>query len=448
VSRSDLPDQQFHDRSVVVPGLTSGNRVDSFHAPIWKSHARILRDGFLQTLSKQGIFPVVDVSCETDSPDALFIVRKQTEGYPDIFDSVDRMVEGGKLRSGAALEFPPGASLQASSEFWRRVIEQVRRRGTEIVVLHHFHSDRLPDISHHLEELKALSHRPVIGITNGDAFFRGFFRPSFPTSFLDTARSADAIFTTSMGVSGDYLKRQTDNRISLLPNGVCQHRFDVRQLGAGSTTRPDFKVVVIGSNNRSQRPWSPYFWYGRKRARLVNELTKKFGSEFAVFGKNWEGFPSWRGAVGFSKQQRVCRSAQVVVGGIPYSPARYYTSDRPFIQIASGVPFVDLRVDGIETILRDGEHWHLADSIDRIIDVCDELLARPHSERVEQGIAAAEYVLTHHRVVDRCQSVVASLSGLRRAIIVGTAPPAPDLSHFLPSVDIADELPLATRNWI
>ena len=385
---------------------------------------------------------------ESHPPDALFIVRKQVEGYPDVFDSVRRMANIGILRGGTTLEISPTAPDQEVTGVWRHVIEKVRQRRTELVVLHHFHSDRLPDISSYIRELRSLPHRPVVAITNGDAYFRGLFRPRFPATFLSAARAADAVFTTSMGVAGDYLYRETGSRIALLPHGVCQVRFDGRYLPPLSSQEPDFRVIIIGNHNRSRKPWSPYYWYGRKRERVVNELGKKFGSDFAIFGRGWEGFPNWHGPVAFSEQQLTCRRAEVVVGGVPYSPARYYTSDRPYIQIASGIPFVDLDVEGVGTLLRDGEHWHLAGSVDRIVDICDELLSTPRPARIESGMDSMKYLLEQHRVVDRCESLVRSLVALRQSIIEGAAPPAPDLSHLLSDVSLAHELPYATRGWV
>jgi hypothetical protein len=390
----------------------------------------------------------VDAGPPEELPDALFIFREQADGYPDIVDAVRRLADNGHLRGGLTFDTPPTAFTSESLHFWERVVGVVSRRRTEVIVLHHFHSGTLPDVSPYIEMLQSLPHRPVVAITNGDAYYGGLLRPRFPENFLRAARASDAVFTTSLGVVGDYLYRRTGQPVALMPNGVCQVRFDGRKLPPLAAEAPEFRVVVIGSNNFSRKPWSPYYWYGRKRQGLVSALSRKFGSRFAVFGRGWEGYSNWQGPVRFSDQQQACRRAEVVVGGVPYSPARYYTSDRPFIQIASGVPFVDLDVEGNDRILRSGEHWHLVPSIDQIVDVCDDLLSTPRVERLERGEASMEYLLRNHRVVDRCGSIIRSLVALRQAIVRGDRRPAPDLSFFLPDVDITAELPYATRGWL
>ena len=122
-------------------------------------------------------------------------------------------------------------------------------------------------------------------------------------------------------------------------------------------------------------------------------------------------------------------------------------SDRVFNQVVSGVPFVDLAVEGVEQLLRDGEHWHLASSIDGVVDRCDELLTRPRRERTEMGVAAAEHVLAHGTTEQRVRSMIATLTELRRSRLEGAEPLPPDLRFFLPEVDPAVEIPLATRGW-
>ena len=44
----------------------------------------------------------------------------------------------------------------------------------------------------------------------------------------------------------------------------------------------------------------------------------------------------------------------MIVGGVPYSNARYYASNRPFIQMTSGVPIVETPVPGVETLFGQG----------------------------------------------------------------------------------------------
>lgn len=319
-------------------------------------------------------------------------------------------------------------------------------RQTDLIVLHHYHAVGLSDPRPFIDSVRAQEHRPVVGFTGGDAFFNGFFRPRHPQIFKLTAASADITFNTSMGAVADAIARYGAPRVVLSPNYADLTRFGkpserYRPLNA------EFDVCFVGSNNRSRNPGRSYYWYGRQRENLVRLLTKRFGARFAVFGGGWDGLSSAQGRVPFDQQLEACRRARVVVGGVPYSPARYYTSNRPYQQIMSGVPFVDVAVDGVDRLLRDGEHWHLVGSFDRVADRVDELLCRTDAERVELGEVAADYVRRHHSEESRWRQIVHELGTLRAALRNQTDPPPPLLQFMLPEVNMQDELPLATRGW-
>jgi hypothetical protein len=290
-------------------------------------------------------------------------------------------------------------------------------------------------------------------MSNGDPFSNGFLRPtlnsssgfraSFPKMFMQGAGSSDLVLTSSMGESADYIAQKTSARISLLPlaapqatRGRCPPRPHQR----------DYQVVFIGSNNRARNPLKPFHWYARDRERLVRGLASRFGAKFAVFGHGWEGIASWQGPAPFDQQVAICQRAEVVVGGVPFSRARYYMSNRPFIQIASGVPFVDLAVPGVGKILREGDHWFLSESIEGVIEYCDDILSRPIRQRDELAGAAAAYVAQGHTDEARLRSLVATLAGVHRERLGGPAS-RPDFRFFLPEVVIEQELAHATRGW-
>lgn len=382
----------------------------------------------------------------TDAPDVLVVVRGRDRWtHPGVVAGLERMVSEGTLRGASTIPIDPRAAVERHAADWRQITDHVQANRTELVVLHHFHSPLLPDPRAEIEGLRGLPHHPLVALTNGDAFFDGFFRPAFPKMFLQAAEVVDVVLSTSMGVSADHIADRTAARMSLLPNGVCQVRFARRS--DNRPAHPEFLVAFIGSNNRPRNPLRMSHWYARRRERLVRKLQGRFGARFAVFGNGWEGIRGWQGPVPFDQQVLACQRAAIVVGGVPLSPATYYTSNRPFIQISSGVPFVDLAVEGAEKILRDGEHWHLVNSIDEMVERCDALLTLPVSEREELGAAAADYVLRHHTHENRWRSLVSTLTSLRTAQLEGGVPPPPDMRFFLPEVDRSTELSRATRAW-
>jgi hypothetical protein len=377
-------------------------------------------------------------------PDVLCVVRR-VSSYPDVSESLRRLEHAGAIRAGNLIEIDPSGTREHQASGQQQVIAHVAAHRTECVVLHHFHSPRLADPRAMIRLLRELPHRPVVVLTNGDAFYDGATGPRLPLMMRQAAEEVDAIMSTSMGRLADQLHRPAGGRVAFLPWGLCQARF--RMTPSARPRAAEFRVVFIGSNNRPRSPLRRYHWYARRRERLVRHLGRKFGTGFAIFGHGWDGVPGWQGPVPFADQQLACQRADLVVGGVPFSPARYYHSDRIFAQIASGVPFIDLAVDGIETILRDGEHWHLAHSIGEVVDRCDELLCRPAAERAELGAEAASFVRTRHSVEDRFRSLLRTMVGLRQSLTEAGPLSPPDLDFFLPEVDLSSEFHAATRGW-
>jgi len=381
------------------------------------------------------------------APDVVFVVRgRNPNAHPGVVAGLETLVGEGVLRGATTVALGDDSDVRPGISSWHRVFEEVRERDSEYVVLHHFHSRRLPDARPALEQLRGLPSRPLIALTCGDAFYNGlFFRPAFPPMFLQAAQLSDVVFLTSMGDVADLVQQKVERPVALLPLGACQVRFG--KAGRPVLTRPDFKVVFIGSNNRPRNPAKGYHWYARKRERLVRALSQRFGEDFGLFGYGWHGVPGWRGPIPFSEQEAVCRQSAVVVGGVPFSPARYYLSNRPFNQILSGTPFVDMYVEGVDTLLRDGEHWHLAPTIADVVERCEEVLGLTPDERHELGVAASSFVAERHTDAARCRSLIATLMAVRQAGSGEDVWPAPDLSFFLPEVDPVAELPRATRGW-
>lgn len=364
--------------------------------------------------------------------------------HPGVDDAISRMKNDGTLRSGGRIDF---GSEEARAPSWAELERTIRIERIEYVVLHHFHSTSLPDPSKFMRAVRGQEHRPVVGFSGGDSFFNGFFRPSHPKIFKSASAAADVVFNTSMGKTADVIQGYGAERVSLLPLGACQVRFPLPER-LYQPSKAEYDVCFIGSNNRSRHPGHSYFWYSRQREKLVKQLYQRFGERLAVFGAGWGGLPANRGPIPFHEQLNACRSARVVVGGVPYSPARYYMSNRPFVQIMSGVPFVDMAVEGVDAILRDGEHWHLAKSLGDVADRVDEVLARSDSERVEMGYEAARYVAQNHTQEHRWRSLVATLESLRSSIVSGSKFATPNLDFLLPEAKTRpEEVALATRGW-
>jgi hypothetical protein len=104
-------------------------------------------------------------------------------------------------------------------------------------------------------------------------------------------------------------------------------------------------------------------------------------------------------------------------------------------------------VEGVDRLLRDGEHWHLADSPEGVVDRCRELLGLPDRDREQLGRTAAAFGRSGHTQAHRWLGLVRDLARLCHSLVAGEAPAPPSLDFLLPEVDRTQELPLATRGW-
>lgn len=380
-------------------------------------------------------------------PESALILLQSADdrAHPGIIDGYRKLQAAGEVTQVDIMPVLGPDGVARGSAFWEDAFERAFDHGATLVVFQYYHRADLPDPREAIRKFKSMPNAPFVVSAMGDPFMSGYFgRPNVPRTFLMAAESSDLVVSTSMGVMADHLRRHTRAPVALLPNGTCQVRFG-RALGADSSGQPEFDVVFIGSRNSSRNLLRSHAWYARERDSLVDALTRRFGSRFAVFGNGWDHKSANQGPVPHSLQAQVARRGRVVVGGIPYSRARYYTSGRPFFQATSGVPIVDSLVPGVGTILRPDEHWILAPQED-LVRAVERTLELGDTERQRIGAAAAEYVLSAHTQAHRVATLLENVRRLRRIHETGV-PEAPYLPFFLPEVDVAVETRRATRGW-
>jgi hypothetical protein len=382
------------------------------------------------------------------APESVVLILQgdSAEAHPGIIDGYERLRAEGQVREISVFPVFGPAGASKGKEFWRAVIDRSREQAATLVVFQYYHSPILPDPRLAMRQLRTLPSRPFLVSTLGDPFMNGYcFRPEVPRSFLQAAEASDLVTLTSMGAMADHVGRYTRAPIILSPNGACQVRFGGRaRVSADNEAKID--VVFVGSRNASRNPLRPYYWFGKRRTHFVMALRRRFGNRFAVFGNGWNHLgSSAQGPIPFAKQAEVAREARVIVGGIPFSTARYYTSNRPFIQMTSGVPVVDVGVPGVDLLLKDRIHWVLSDEA-KLLETVDEVLTWEPEARAAMGRAAAEYVLSRHTQAHRVAALVENVRRLRTrrdAQVSAT----PHLPFFHDDVAVSAEMRVATRNW-
>lgn len=381
-----------------------------------------------------------------DSESVVLVLQgRSAADHQGIVDGYERLRAQGVVRSLSVIPIFGEQGVERGDAFWKDVVRAAFDTSATSIVFQYYHSNVLPDPRPAIGELRRLPSSPMIAASLGDPFMNGYFgRPSVPRSFLQLASASHLVTLSSMGPLADHVARYTVAPIMLLPLGSCQVRFGGQGIDDDPPER-DLDVVFVGSRNRARNPARGYYWLGLRRQRLVERLTQHFGRRFGVFGNGWDYLPSAKGPVPFAQQVRAVRRAKVVVGGIPFSNARYYCSDRPFIQASSGIPLLDFAVPGVDTLLRDGEHWLLADE-NALITRVEEVLSWSDDERQQFGRSASEFVRAKHTQAHRVSDLIENIRRIRvmKSQRVLTSPHLP---FFLETIDPRIEESFATRNW-
>jgi hypothetical protein len=138
------------------------------------------------------------------------------------------------------------------------------------------------------------------------------------------------------------------------------------------------------------------------------------------------------------------RKGRVVVGGNPYSYSDYYTSNRVFFEVASGIPTVEILTPRFDNILRDNDHVYFAKNVDDVIAKCEELLKLEPEVLYEKASKAAKYIEEKHTQYHIMKFILeTSLNYMKERNIFNI-----QLPFFLSEVDLETEKKFAIRKGL
>jgi hypothetical protein len=256
---------------------------------------------------------------------------------------------------------------------------------------------------------------------------------------------ADINFLTSMGPLARSLTLAGAKNLVLMPHGFCQVRFS-SSLNRESYN-PDFDVVLIGSRVRARWLIGSSTYSGYWRDRQVAALSKHYGKRFGLFGKGWDGQPCWQGPISYTEQHQVIRRARVHVGAYPGSRNDYYASDREFIALASGVPFVDFQVPGMDCLFKHGEDMWFWKSRSEMTKLVDQLLLLSETELLDRGERTHQRASVEHSQYRRCEQMLQIIRQYRAQKATGQLVTPPSLPFIRCIAPREDHVGPAVVNW-
>lgn len=356
-----------------------------------------------------------------------------------------RLMREGWLEDYQAIPFLGADRLPPENPTYDLILESARKIGPEIIFFQHFHFYKIPDPTWLIVQLRRAVPRAVILVSSGDSFGRWTRR--LPESLIQASRAGDLTFLSGMGYVADDLAKKGGRNICFMPHGFCPVRFlPPRDLDLQRNEAVDWEVVCVASNYQVKNPFSYLYKHKQARIRQIRLLQRRYGRRFALFGRGWEGVSGWRGPLPYIEQARIYRASRVVVGGHPGGAMDYYLSDREFIAMASGVPFVEFWTPRIESLFKPEKHWYLYRDEKKMVQKIDNLLTTPDDRQTELAAETERYVRANHSNYHRLKEMVRIAIEYQESRSQGR-PYKPELKIFLPEVAWRDEKKYALRNW-
>ena len=379
-----------------------------------------------------------------DSIRLLVLYQGRTlETHPGYHDGFQRLQAEGVLADYRAIPYFGIALEHGWPALWEEAVRQIREYDINVVFIHFFHDNNTPDPSAGLKMMLACPSRPMLFTSLGDPF--GIWLNRVPECYKIASGMSDINFMTGMGKIARRLAAQGTKNLVFMPNGVCHVRFSAPLERTGYA--PEFDVVFIGSRMRSRWLVGSASWYGFWRDRLVAKLTRRFGNRFGLFGKGWEGQPCWQGFVNYDEQHLALRRAKIQIGGYPNCLNDYYTSDRVFIALASGIPLVDYAIPGIECLFENGRDWRLGRNFGEMLKHVESLLELPDEKRLDIGGRVRREILASHTQYHRCKQMIEIVQDYRNQKLAGKIPPPPALPFLRFPLSPASGKCAAIVNW-
>jgi len=303
----------------------------------------------------------------------LFLSQgRNVDDHPGWNDALVKLKAEGEIEDFRNIPYIGYAEKYGWQSFYEDIVDIAKNDRFNLIYFHYFHSKGKPSAQSCIKALLEIRPRPIIVTSCGDGFSDNWMRPDFPEDFKEVSRLADITFSTQMGKAADKMIRWGAKNVVLSPNSMCQVRFKAQKIDL-EKHRFDFDVVFVGSNNSNRlfNPVSKAWFAAKERNALVKALTKRYGKSFGLFGNGWE-YSISQGPINFNEQQKAFHRVRVIVGGNPYSHSDYYTSNRIYFAISSGVPTLELFVPRLDKIFKDNEHVYFSNDITTVLKKIDQ----------------------------------------------------------------------------
>lgn len=373
----------------------------------------------------------------------LFLSQGKTiQDHPGWNDALVRLQQEHEIDHFVNIPYLGYAEQHGWDAFYQHVVQRCHDEKMDVVYFHYFHAREIPSPRACIEALRSLPSKPVVITSAGDGFSDNWMMVDYPPCFKEASRMADITFSTQMGKAADKMMRWGARHVVFAPNSMCQVRFKAHQI-IPEQHAFDFDVVFVGNHNRPRYPnvINKHWWGGKYRNKLVNTLDRRYGKRFGLFGAGWE-LPSAQGPTAFNELQQTFQRGRILVGGNPYSYSDYYSSNRVFFEVASGIPTVELLTPRFDRVLRPDDHLYFVHDIPQLVKKIDSLLDADPGTLYRKAGDAAKYIeqkhTQYHRMKFKIDTVKRYMENNHQLDV--------HFPFFLPEVDLNEERRYAIRS--
>ena len=371
----------------------------------------------------------------------LFLSQaKEVSDQQGYHDAIVALQQEGLVTHYENIPFLGFAHEHGWAALWAEVVERCRKQVFDVVFFQYFHG-RVESPLPCLQAMGEMKERPLIIATHGDPI-HWLWRP-VPQTFRELSCHADLIFLSSVGSFLNPVAKKSKGLFVFMPHGFSDTVWQFPAEEKVCRSEKEFDVVFVGSRGRvvSRSIWMNVSSW--KRQLVVNQLWRRYGKRFGLFGFGWKGCPAWQGPIPYREQLGAFQRGHLVVDARPVLCGRYYASDRPFFVTGSGVPLVQHYTEGFEHIFAPDENAYYIYRDADVTKVCDRVLEMDAGMRRERVLRTMRLTEERHlnriRMRDMLMSAKLAIVARQQDRPLTSIIPEIPMSHFLPSVDLARE---------
>lgn len=316
----------------------------------------------------------------------VLLNEKPVGAHDDVHRSLDYLKTKGVISDYIIYSFSAEIATGKSEQNVLKEIEEISGNFQPQLMLW-MHTSKMKVKRNIINNIKTLNSKPTLGYWDGD-LYQSPFRP-VPSELLRLTSACDVVFLQGFGEMSSKIKKSGCNDIRFVPGFGDPVKF----YPSKKNKKKEYDVVLIGNYIRSRNPFRPSMKGAKFRNIVAENLTKEYGSRFALYGNGWK-YSSAKGSVQYNKQSSVYHVSRIAISINNYE-GQYNFSDRLPIAMLSGIPVIHNYQEGFDKLFNNCKNITFFTTIDDLLKKMEDMLKKSDEELLEIGLALNKYALKY-----------------------------------------------------